>query len=180
MLTAILTWLKENWFLVPAIAGVVMFLLYGRKKMKLEIIKLELEIEQLRKESLIYRPSFKEMKDILEDTDHIATRKLGFAAADPLDDFGIELHRFLNHLLAYYGDSDASKAIMEKRLAAAMQYQPDPYGDGSPADLPFPDPTRVLGLWHQLRDVAERRLPPQTIMQIDSLMKRFSVEHEDA
>ena len=181
MWTVLLSRLKEYWVFVTAIAALSTFLLYDRRKKKLEIKKLELEIQKLSQESLIYRPSFREMKEILEETGHISTRKLGIIAFDDaLDDFGIELHRFLSHLLAYYGEPEALRTITTERFSAMMPHQPDPYGDGDLTELPFPNPDRVLRLWHGLRDVAARKLPSKTLSQIDSLLTRFKNANEDA
>jgi hypothetical protein len=147
MWNVIVSWLKSNWTFITAIAGVLVFLLYDLRRKKLEIEKLALEVAKLRQESLIYRPSFKEIKEILEGTGHISTRKLGFMGPqDPLEDLGVELHRFLTHLLAYYGDHDASSRVMNERLYATMHHWPDPYSDGDRSELSFPNPRSVLAL----------------------------------
>ena len=162
-------------------SGLLGFLLYDRRKKKLEIEKLALEIGKLKHESLIYRPSFAEMKEILEETGHISTRRLGFVGGqDPLEDFGVQLNRFLTHLLAYYGENEASRRVSEERFYAAMQNWPDPYGERGFSKLSFPDPYGVLAAWREIKPLASARLAPMTIERIDSLLNHFSTRRDDA
>lgn len=180
MWNVISSFIKDNWTLLTAIAGLLVFFLYERKKKKLEIEKLTLEVEKLRKESLIYRPSLKEIKEILEETAQISTRKLGIIDRDSVEDLGDALKHFLTHLLAYYGDSDASMRVMRQRHFKRIIRELGMDSEGEITELRFPDPRRVIRLWRERKALAASKLAPRTIQKIDSLLNRFSSGSNDA
>ncbi|HEX5734731.1 MAG TPA: hypothetical protein VF131_18005 [Blastocatellia bacterium] len=167
-------WIKANLPLVAAIAGLLVFIIYDRRKKSLEIKKLELEIKKLKDETLIYRPTFQEIKDILEETEHIATRgSKAFGSEDHLEDFGVALHHFLTHLLGYYGDSSSHLRVQKQRLYAIMNHLPDPYGKDF-KEIDFPDPEPIVRKWREVRHGALSQLSSRTIEEIDLLLNRFA------
>jgi hypothetical protein len=65
-----------------SLGGVLIFVLYNRRKKQLEIQKLALEIERLRTESLIYRPTARETWEILEKIGVLAAEKFSLSGGE--------------------------------------------------------------------------------------------------
>lgn len=173
MWNGILEWLHTNKEILAMGGALVVFVVWEMRKKRLEIRKLKLEIDKLKDETRIYRPTPEEIDRILKETAKIATPRLGFSGSqDPLEEFGITLHRFLTHLAAYQGVPSASAQVAKERLYATMSRLPDPYGADF-KELHFPNPMRVVQLWKDAQSAASRQLPEETIERVDRLLNRF-------
>lgn len=173
MWSQVLGWLSKNSGLLSVVGGLFIFLLYDWRKKSLEITKLQLEVRQLRDETRIYRPTQKEIEDILKDISRIASQKLqAWGANEPLEYFGVRLSRFLVQLSAFYGDASARTRIAEERLYASIHHLPDPYGVNF-AGIPFPDVKELAGQWELWRASVSEQLAPETVKSLDVLLIRL-------
>ena len=168
-MSAILSWISSNLSLLSAATAVLLFVIYDRRKKRLEIEKLQLEVGKLKQESLIYRPDLKEMGDVL------AALKgrhylLGAGAVTPVDRLLDRLEEFLTRLLAYYGYHDAFLfTALTERLHD--QHAPEPGKE-------LPDVGELMELWGELGGSVG--LPQELWESLDRFIARYAEAKKSA
>jgi hypothetical protein len=168
----VIEWIQKNLPLLGAAATLGVFILYGARQRTLEIRKLKLELEKLRDESRIYRPTQDEIERVLRHAGKLPTLSKRFiGGSDSLEPFREKLEGFVLLLSAYYGDNESRILIGQRRLAAAMSHHPDPYPNGFDR---HPNPTGVAVVWRSVREAAQDELPSDTFETIDAFCRRFS------
>ena len=173
MSTELLKWLGTNAAALGILGALLLFIIFGWRHQQLELEKLRLEVKKLREENRIYRPTQAEIEAVLKKCAKLPSVKLGFTGPEPtaLEAFSQDFSTFLLHLSVYHGNLKARSLIAERRLYDAMQGKPDPY----PAwEVTHPDYKRIVSLWQQAREQAERKLEASVISDIDLFLARFS------
>lgn len=168
---------KMIWMVGGGIAASIVFLVWHRKKLNLDIEKLELEKEKLnleldilRKErSAIYFPTHEEIKEILENTKNIRLGPPSLLADESLslDEYLNRLNHFLIELKPYFEDLSSYRSDIERREAGSLVH----VISDRRSDFGFPDAAPIFEDWKKLREQAQNELDKKTFIRINRVLE---------